>query len=77
MKDASTQISILLAIRYQHWYGFSALMKFQSYSGCCIGVNLCFPQGTYSHGTYCTKRWVTLLVAMHVSSGMSSAAYIV
>lgn len=21
-----------------------------------------------SHGTYCTKRWVTLLVAMHVSS---------
>lgn len=65
MKDASTQISILFAILYQHWYGFPALMK--SFSGHYICVKL-FPtwhvfvvhfvlRRMYITGSYACFHW--------------------
>lgn len=47
-------------------------MKFQSYSGHCICVNLMFPTWYILY-----LEVGTLLVATHVSIGMSSAAYVV
>lgn len=63
---------IMLSVCMARLIQFPVLMKLQSYSDHYICITLCFPRGMY----ILYSRVDVLLVAMHVSHGMSCAAYI-